>query len=113
MCLPATPVLARYEPEPGGDLTAMATVMSMAQGGHQRYRVQWPNAVHFPQALTHVQIAADVCEPWRHLCNGRIEARLLVGATDGVSYRPFDKADTSAADSARHSRCSAPFAGNS
>jgi hypothetical protein len=51
----------------------MAKVMSMAQGGHQRRRVQWPSAVHLLQALTRVQIAADACEPLRHLCNGRIE----------------------------------------
>src|SRR5918999_869933 len=72
-CLPPTTVLARYEPEPGGDLTAMANVMSMAQGGHQRRRVQGPNAVHLPQALTRVQVAADAREPLRHLCHGRIE----------------------------------------
>jgi hypothetical protein len=71
--LPATPGLARYEPEPGGNLTAIAKVMSVAQGGYQRRRVQRPNAVHLLQALTHVQIAADAREPLRHLCNGRIE----------------------------------------
>ena len=72
-CLPTATILARDEPEPGGDLTAMANVMSIAQGGHERRRVQRPNAVHLPQALTRVQIAADAREPWRHLGNGRIE----------------------------------------
>jgi hypothetical protein len=72
-CLPATTVLTRYEPEPSGDLTAMANVMSMAQDRHQRRRVQGPNAVHLPQALTRFQIAAEAREPLRHLGHGRLE----------------------------------------
>jgi hypothetical protein len=51
----------------------MANVMSVAQGGYQGRRVQRPNTVHLLQALTRVRIAANGREPWRHLCNGRIE----------------------------------------
>ncbi len=72
-CLPTTTVLTRYEPEPGGDLTAVANVVPMAQGSDQRRRVQGPDAVHLLQALTRVQIAADTCEPLRHRRHGNIE----------------------------------------
>ena len=54
-------------------MTAIAKVVSIAQGVHQRRRVQGPNAVHLLQALTCFQIVADAGEPLRHLCNRSIE----------------------------------------
>ena len=79
-------MLARDESEPCGDLAPIAKVMPIAQRSYQRRCVQRPDPLHFLQALTRVEVAADAREPLRHRGYGGINcAQLLRQALEQIA----------------------------